>query len=668
MIKNLYKCKKVNYKYIFILILFLSIFMITSLVGSQQTIDTETAITLSQRAEQELNRENFIEAIRLYKQAIELNTNYVPARVGLAKSYYYLENFDRAKIEIEEARQIDRNSIIVLVWAAKINIKLLNYQEAKKDLDNAFNIDARNYNILMTYGEYYRDLGRYSESIRYFNLASGTNEESVEPLIEIGNTYLILNRSEEAYEAYIEAFERNPRDANANYHLALYFYQFDNYDKALEYVENAVIIEPYSSRYLELNYELLFKKSEWENAENLLKQLVNFSNPKPLYYNDLGIALSKQGKYSESVEYLKQGLERYKGDEILRWRTELEAIEGLKINNPQRKELAVYRYELGLFYKNKNIIDKALFMLEKAIKIDPENLIYRYYKALIYKDLGFNERYYNIINFIYNENPNITNGSVLFRNLDNDLEYYSRKQEDSLSGRLKIDQYSQNPPFTEPRPKIVVSGVEILEDSESYYEANYDFQSMIYRALSLNDKVSVSFLDTRKIRNETDELTKIGADFVVKAKMKEEDNLLTVSIDLQNVHNGVTILEYESSQRGNNRFLNISLDYSQTISENIPVFGRIREKTENEVIVNIGSIQGISKGDILYIIGNESEFRAFIRDNGNFKDNNAIKSYSKAEIEVDIVDERIFKGRIISGDYQNTINENNFAIYPSHLK
>ncbi len=648
-----------KFKIIFVIIVsfFLAFSVsVTNGLSSQQYEKKETAITLSQQAEEELERENYLEAIAIFKKAIKLNKNYVPARVGLAKSYYFLENYERAYIEIEEAKQIDRNSIIVFIWSAKINIKLEEFSTAKNELDVASNIDARNFELLMTYAEYYKEIGRYTEAIRYFDLASGTDESSVKPLIAKGDTYMLLNRTVEAYKSYKAALERNPRDAEANYSLANFFYITNNINEALEYVENAVIIEPYTNKYLELNYKLLFEIGKFDEAEILLKQLINFSNSQAEYYNDLGIALSKQGKYDESVMYMKQGIENFFGDEVLRWKAEMISLEGLPMRDEQRTGLSDYRYEMGVFYRDKNIINKAMFMLDRAIQLYPENMNYRYQKAKIYKELGLSDKYFQILNFIKREDPN-------FRGIDNDLEYYQIRLEDTLSGKLKIKQYE----LEKPRPKIVVSGIEIEKNSDSHYDANSVMQNILYRALATNETFSVGILESTKVRNETDELHEMKADLVIRGSMKESGNLLTVSIEVQNVYNGITLFQYEASQRGNDRFLNIALGFADNIARDIPIIGQIVDKKDNIVIVNLGTSQNIKIRDSLYIIGQESDLRVFLRSENNFNIEK-VKDVSKAEITVEKIDEKLIQGKITSGDYIYTVNVNNFVLFRANNK
>lgn len=665
--KKKFSKQKKSFLLVFI-ILIITASTITTPLSSQETRTTETAITLSQQADEELDRKNYLEAISLFKDAIDLNENYVPARAGLAKAYYYLENYERSYIEIEKAKQIDRNSIVVLIWSAKINIKLENFIEAKEELDAAFGIDARNFDLLMTYGEYYREIGRYSESIRYFDLASGTNGESVEPLIAKGNTYLMINRTQEAYQSYMEALERNQRNAEVYYSLANLYYNINNIKKALEYIENAVIIDPYTNKYLELNYKMLFMNNKWDNAELILKQLINYTSPKAEYYDALGIALAKQGEYEESVNYLNEGTERFRGDEVLRWRTEMTSLEGLKLNHKMRSILSKYRYDMGVFYRDRNNIDKALLMINRAIKIQPENLNYRYELADIYKELGFYDRYYQMIKFIKNEDPQLESfSSLIKRYIRNDLQYYERKLRNNLSGKLNIDQYKQRSYFNEANPKIVISTIELDAESESYYESNQVVQDMIYRALANYDTFTVEILDENKVRNETDELNKMDADLVIKGTMKENGDLLTIQINLLNVYNGITLFSYESSKRGNDRFLDIAMNFAEKISNDIPVIGNIRDKKEDEVILNIGTLQDIEKDDLLYVIGNEHEYHVYLRNKENFTHDNLVE-ISKATIQVNIVDEKILKGTIIDGDKINSVNVNNYVAYIPEYK
>ena len=54
--------------------------------------------------------DDFFRAIELYKASLSINPNYVKPMVGLARCFYYVEQYDEALNYVTSARAQDRNN------------------------------------------------------------------------------------------------------------------------------------------------------------------------------------------------------------------------------------------------------------------------------------------------------------------------------------------------------------------------------------------------------------------------------------------------------------------------------------------------------------------------------------------------------------------------------
>jgi len=86
--------------------------------------------------------------------------------------------------------------------------------------------------------------GKFDHAEQCFRQSLDQDPEAYEPLVNLGGVLVTLQRTDEALDYNIRAVLSRPNDALANSQLGQAYFQADNYDLALKYLERARRIDP----------------------------------------------------------------------------------------------------------------------------------------------------------------------------------------------------------------------------------------------------------------------------------------------------------------------------------------------------------------------------------------------------------------------------------------
>ncbi|MBQ7450907.1 hypothetical protein IJS77_05760, partial [bacterium] len=73
----------------------------------------------------------------------------------------------------------------------------------------------------------------------FFYVASQNNPPSSEAFIGLGRVYILKDKQDEAKDAMFRAYSIDTYSANANFYLAQYYFNYNDFISALKYYENA---------------------------------------------------------------------------------------------------------------------------------------------------------------------------------------------------------------------------------------------------------------------------------------------------------------------------------------------------------------------------------------------------------------------------------------------
>src|SRR6266436_1616526 len=175
-----------------------------------------------------------LDAVSLYKRAIDLDSRFAMAHSGLAVSYYNLNQMGKASEEVRQAYEAgDRQT-----YREHLNIATLYYDLAQGDIEKAIEgykeyIRAypRDDVAMGNLSSEYFVIGDYADAAKYAQSALKIDPDSAAWYENYSTALLALSRADEAEKVLQEAFSRKLDDPSL--HANLYAVAFAKGDSAL---------------------------------------------------------------------------------------------------------------------------------------------------------------------------------------------------------------------------------------------------------------------------------------------------------------------------------------------------------------------------------------------------------------------------------------------------
>jgi adenylate cyclase len=200
-------------------------------------------------------RRDYEHAIRMFEQAIKLDSKYALAYAGLADAYSHMyryveatvENVERANRASEQAVVLDRDSAEAHASRGMALFISERYDEAEAEFETAI---ARNPNLFEAwyyYGLASSSQGRIEKAAQLYTKASEVNPADFQVPMFLAMAYASLGQKQEEMRVRLGALgtlERhlklNPHDTRAIYFAAQNLYRIGEKDKAVAMAEQAM--------------------------------------------------------------------------------------------------------------------------------------------------------------------------------------------------------------------------------------------------------------------------------------------------------------------------------------------------------------------------------------------------------------------------------------------
>ena len=212
------------------------------------------------------------QCIHYLQKYIELDKTNTDAYALLIDCYLKNKNLENAKNTIEEAQKFNENNITLLLSNAEIEQN--NNEKYESILLKAYSINPNNKTVLLKLGNFYLDKKNYPHAKKYFETLINIDDKFYEAYFGYIYSLIQMQEFDIAQTKIANMSLLNENNSESLYLTSLLCFSKNEYQEALNYIQQAIQKEVHSQYYLEagkLNYIL----GNLENAKKYLTPLNN---------------------------------------------------------------------------------------------------------------------------------------------------------------------------------------------------------------------------------------------------------------------------------------------------------------------------------------------------------------------------------------------------------
>lgn len=293
----------------------------------------------------ELENMNFIEAIKSFSKAANLDKNNSKYYYNLANAYFYNGWIEEAQKAYQKALYISPNNLDYRYSLAYLFYDKKDFTKAKKEIDAILDIEPEHSQarvlkaLLMANNKDYIGAQKILED----NIKKGFNDNFTKSALS--RIYTELNIYNKAEDLVNEIINENPENLTYLSDLAEIHIREKNYDKAIELAEKILEINPNYILGNILGARTAYLKGDYELAKDYAQEAISLDINCSEGYYYLAIVREKTNDLEEAIECMKRA--------IL-----------YDLNNPK------YYIKMSEFYKSKEDYKTALEYISEAESID----------------------------------------------------------------------------------------------------------------------------------------------------------------------------------------------------------------------------------------------------------------------------------------------------------
>ncbi|CAD8204441.1 unnamed protein product [Paramecium octaurelia] len=210
--------------------------------------------------------DKYEEAIEIFDQALNFNSNHQLSLVTKAESLKMLHQYNEAIIWADKALQVNSNHYISFYTKADSLRGLNQYNEAILWIDKALQINPKDFYSLFTKADSLRMLEQYTEAIIWAEKALQINPQHCFSLYTKADSLRMLDKYSEAIIWANKALSVNPKHCNSLYTKGNSLRQLKKYKEAMEVIEQSLKINANHFDSLRIKGECLHDQKQYQQA------------------------------------------------------------------------------------------------------------------------------------------------------------------------------------------------------------------------------------------------------------------------------------------------------------------------------------------------------------------------------------------------------------------
>lgn len=265
------------------------------------------------------SKNNSIEALKLINEAIKLNSNEPDNYYWKARFLFDLLEYDSCSQIISKAIELDNNRSKFYILKGNSNSILKKYDLAKEQFEKAISIDPNQLSAyyFLSFLLIEQNLIEEAQNVINTGLSKITsdNEFRSDLVILLSESYIRNNDLCHAMDKLEELLISDSLNSDAYYQIGNIYYKTSDYLMAIENYNLAINIHESSNYYL--NRGLCYQSINLEELALLdYNNALKFDSTNIRAINNTALLLFRQNKFEKSIDYIKQKLPNYHGEDF----------------------------------------------------------------------------------------------------------------------------------------------------------------------------------------------------------------------------------------------------------------------------------------------------------------------------------------------------------------
>ncbi len=269
-------------------------------------------VKLIEKGDSFYKKENFLDALIIYEQVIELDSLNIHIRTRKIETLLELGRYEEGLIACDHVLQITSDNASIWSTKGKLLYKLRRYKEALDAYDRAVAFRPDELTFWETKANILRKLKLYEEALTIYDHISVLNPNNASVWVTKGKILYKLERYEEALASFVQASLLIPRRTSVWIDKGEVLYKLKRYEEALETYKRALVLKPTDSSIsnkCEMLHDLIKHREELAAS-----QLVNRPYFKSVKFNDQQVPQTGSGPSIPSHVVFRDSLQKQRGE------------------------------------------------------------------------------------------------------------------------------------------------------------------------------------------------------------------------------------------------------------------------------------------------------------------------------------------------------------------
>ncbi|WP_455209079.1 XrtA/PEP-CTERM system TPR-repeat protein PrsT, partial [Kaarinaea lacus] len=305
---------------------------------------------------------NRLKARADFNKALELQNDFVQARLNLAKMEFEDGRLDEAKNQFDKILSKDAENVSALMGMAQVAER---YGEVEQALDWIEKARQANEQVLMprlVLSRYYFKTGDYDKSLAIAREAALFHQGNVEVNRLIAASLVQSGRTDEALESYKQIIKNDPQNPQWYVELANVYRSMKNFPSARSVLEKAIELQKNYLPAKAILASIDIQEDKLEDAMAMARQITKDHSQSSVGYMLTGDVYTRENK-------LKEAQQAY--------------IKGFEV-----EPTLVLVNKIFLLSEPLKNFDKSIEIIQRWLKDHPEDVSSRMYLALSYQQVN----------------------------------------------------------------------------------------------------------------------------------------------------------------------------------------------------------------------------------------------------------------------------------------